>query len=47
MADKEHEARIEAEQDARHMMRAVLWIDAGVVLFVIVCAAAVLVILFR
>lgn len=43
----EAKMRQEAEDEARHAMGAVLWIDLSVVVFVVACAAVVLVILFR
>lgn len=43
----EHEVRQEGDQQARHVMGAVLVIDVSVVLFVMVCIAAVLVAVLR
>lgn len=44
---KEARARQEAEQEALHARNAVLWIDVSVVLWVIICSAVTLTIVFR
>lgn len=44
---REARVRRQAEQEARHVMGAVLVIEISIVLFVVLCSAVILVALFR